>query len=102
LVIGADHAGGVVDDDIGADIADGGLHLFGQVDIPTGQVPLIGPLLAQVNMHDRGTCFIGTAGFGSHFGRCDRNVMLFRVCQNAVDGTGDDRLGHDASLLGRI
>src|SRR5437588_8576130 len=49
-------------------------------------------LLAQMDMHDAGAGVEGGPRLARHFFRGDRNVMLFRVGQHAVQRAGNDSL----------
>src|SRR5258708_40185108 len=53
-------------------------------------------LLAQMDMHHAGAGVEGPLSLARHFLRGDRNVMLLRIGQHAVQRAGDDGLvAHD-------
>jgi hypothetical protein len=90
LVVGADHAGGLVDDQARAGLAHGLGAGQGHGRVPARQVAAARRLVAEVHVHHRGAGVIGAARLGGQLGRADRHGVLARVGQHAGDGTGDD------------
>ncbi len=83
---------GVIDDDAGTGLADRLLDLPGDADVPRRQMALVRFLLAQMDMHDAGAGVEGGPGLACHLFRRDRNVVLLRIGQHAVQRAGDDGL----------
>ena len=98
---------GVVDDDARAGFADRLLDVAGHADLPRRQMSLVRRLLAQMDVHDAGAGIEGGARLARHLLRRDRNMMLFRIGQHAVQRAGDDGLvahetAFDCSLVKRV
>src|SRR6202035_4882558 len=92
LVIRPRRAGGMIDDDARAGLADRLLDLSVDRDLPGWQMALARGLLAQMDMHHAGAGVERGLGLARHFLRGYRDMVLFRVGQHAVQRAGDDSL----------
>ena len=100
LIVGPGRSRGVIDDHARAGLADRLLDLAGDGDLPGRQMSLARRLLAQMDMHHAGAGVEGGFRLARHFLRRNRDVMLLRVGQHAVQRAGDDSLvAHGAALI---
>ena len=89
----ADHAGGHVEDDVGALGLDRVVYRLCHRGVPARQVAEAGLLISEVYVHDRGAGVTGLTRGGGELLRGDGHRVLTRVGEHAGEGAGDDRLG---------